>query len=317
MPRVSVVIPAYNVERYIKATLRSLQSQSLSSFEAIVVDDGSTDKTTRIIQDFCRQDVRFRLFRKPNGGLSSARNWGIRQARCPYIALLDGDDIYFKNKLSTHVLVLDNSPQVSVVYSASRAIRDDDRPTFINLSGKPLFNNTVLSLLCKNFVGHGSNAVFRQSLVKKIGLFDETLQSCEDLDFWLRIAEAEGKFYRIPEILCGYRIRPSGLSFNVKQMQQTLRQVIEAACDRNPELVTPMLPTIRAYSYRYLARLSAGAGQSKQASAFIDQAWAADPSIFYRDVRSLVTLLAVKLNPLSQRLISRTLGVAAARGARP
>lgn len=315
MPRVSVVIPAYNVECYIKATLRSLQSQSFSDFEAFVVDDGSTDSTAKIIQSFCQQDVRFRLLSKPNGGLSSARNWGIQHARCEYIALLDGDDIYFKDKLAAHVEILDDWPQVGVVYSGSRAIRDDGKSTFIYLTGKPLYSDSaLLSLLCKNFVGHGSNAVFRHSLIEQVGFFDETLGSCEDLDFWLRIAETDSEFHRIPQVLCGYRVRPSGLSFNVDHMQQTLMSVIESACSRNLELIAPMLPTVKAYSYRYLARLSAGAGQPKQAKAFIDQAWEADRSIFFRDARSLLTLLAIKLNPISQWMISRTLGVSTTRG---
>lgn len=315
LPKVSVVVPAYNVSHYVESTLFSLKSQSLTDFEALIVDDGSTDNTAEVVRKFCQQDSRFKLLQKTNGGLSSARNWGIRQVQADYIALLDADDIYFKDKLLTHVTILEKLPHMGVVYSASRAIRDDGNSTFIHLSGKPLYRDPILALMCKNFVGHGSNAVFRRCLIDQVGGFDEDLRSCEDLDFWLRVAaQSDFQFYRVPMILCGYRVRPSGLSFNVAQMQQTLTQVLDAAYARSPTLVAPILPTAKAYMYRYLSRLSMAAGQPDQAEGFIEQAWLSDRTIFFRDARSLLTLLAVKFAPLSRQLISQTLGLAKSTG---
>lgn len=308
-PKVSVVVPAYNIRCYIQDTLESLARQSLKEFEAIVVDDGSTDGTAEVIQPFCDRDSRFQLLQKQNGGLSSARNYGIRHARADYIALLDGDDIYEPDKLANHVDRLDLDRKIGVVYSASRAIRDDGRPTWMRLSGKPVESDPLLALLCKNFVGHGSNAVFRRSLFEEVGEFDETLRSSEDIDFWLRIAATERwHFYREPSVLCGYRVRPSGLSFNVARMQRSHERVIEAAYQRSPERVEPMLPTAYAYMYRYLARLSLTAGDAAKAREFIHQALASDRSIFYRDSRALLTLVAVFLAPVAKLAIGRSLG---------
>lgn len=307
--KVSVIVPAYNVSTYIADALKSLERQSFKEFEVLIVDDGSTDDTAEIVQTFCQRDSRFRLLQKPNGGLASARNYGIRQARGEYIALLDGDDIYEPDKLITHVIQLDRSSKIGVVYSASRAIRDDGKPTFMVLSGKPIKSDPLVALLCKNFVGHGSNAVFRRSIFEEVGGFDETLPSCEDVDFWLRIAATRHwDFYLVPEVLCGYRVRPSGLSFNVQQMQHSRETAIESAYQRSPELVKPVLPTVYAYMYRYLARLSLTAGDKQQANYFIDRSIACDASIFYQDWRSLLTLISVKIAPLSQLGIRQTLG---------
>ena len=308
-PQVSVIVPAYNVRSYIEQVLVSLKHQSFQNFEVIIVDDGSTDGTAEVVKPFCESDSRFQLLQKTNGGLSSARNCGIRHARAPYIALLDGDDVYKPEKLATHVSILDRAPDVGVVYSASRAIREDGRPTFMSLSGKPVMSNPLLALLCKNFIGHGSNAVFRRCIVDEVGEFDEGLRSSEDVDYWLRIAATgRWRFHRVPQVLCCYRVRPSGLSFNVAQMQRSHEQVLEAASRRSPQLVNPVLSTAYAYMYRYLARLSLTAGDAQRARNFIDQAWASDRSIFYRDPRSLLTLLSVRLAPLAKQVIGRSLG---------
>lgn len=309
MTKVSVVIPAYNVRPYIGDCLASLQCQSLKEFEALIVDDGSDDGTAEVVQPVCQQDSRFKLLHKQNGGLSSARNYGIRHASTDYIALLDADDLYKPDKLITHVALLDAHPEVGVVYSASQAIREDGRPTFLRLSGKPIHPDPLLALLCKNFVGHGSNAVFRRCIFDEAGEFDEGLRSYEDLDFWLRIAALKRWcFYREPRVFSLYRVRSTGLSFNVAQMQRCSEHVMAAAYQRSPEEVGPMLPTARAYQYRYFARLSLAAGDVTGARQFIDLALAENAAIFWRDARSLLTLAAVYSAPITKLMIQRTLG---------
>jgi cellulose synthase/poly-beta-1,6-N-acetylglucosamine synthase-like glycosyltransferase len=313
-PKVSVVIPAYNVCAYLEEALKSLERQSFQAFEAIVVDDGSTDGTVNLVQQFCQRDSRFRLFTKPNGGLSSARNYGIRQAQAGYIAMLDGDDRYEPDKLANHVQCLDRDPRVGVVYSASKIIRHDGQLSWMSLDGKPIQSNPLVSLLCKNFVGHGSNAVFRRILINEVGEFDETLRSSEDIDFWLRIA-ATGRwhFYREPRALCCYRVRPAGLSFNVAQMQRSHEQVIQSAYHRSREQLEPWLPTAYAHMYRFLARLALTGGDTTLARQLMQQAWSSDRSIFYDDPRSLLTLIAVQLAPLSKQIIGRSLDISQRR----
>ncbi len=311
-PKVSVIIPAYNIRSYIGDALASLIRLSFQNFEAIVVDDGSCDGTELVVKSYVEEDSRFRLLQKQNGGLSSARNYGMRHACGSYIALLDGDDAYHPDKLANHVAKLDNNSDIGVVYSASRTIRDDGRPTFMYLSGKPVKSDPVLALLCKNFVCHGSNAVFRRCLLNEVGEFDENLRSSEDIDFWLRVAfTRQWRFYREPRALCYYRVRPSGLTFNVEQMHHCCEQVIQRAYSGYSELVEPILPTAYAYMYRYLARLCLQTGNIKQARDFLNQALAKDKSIFYTDLRSLLTLVSVGLAPLAKLAIRQTLQIPA------
>lgn len=309
-PKVSVVVSAYNVRSYIQDALVSLEQQSFQEFEVLIVNDGSTDGTAEVVKSFCQRDSRFKLLQKQNGGISSARNYGIHHARASYIALLDGDDTYKPDKLATHVALLDKVAEVGVVYSASRAIREDGHPTFIYLSGKPIESDPLIALLCKNFIGHGSNAVFRRSIFDEVGEFDPALSSAADLDFWVRIAATRRwRFQREPRVLCCYRVCPAGMSFNLKTMQYDIEKVIDTAYRLSTNLVEPMLPTIYAYMYRYLTRLSLTAGNAEQARDFIDRALASDRSIFYRDPRSLLTLAAVRLAPLTNMMIQQSLGL--------
>ena len=310
IPKVTVVVPAYNVSKYIQEALASLEKQTFTDFEVLIVDDGSTDNTADVVQKFCQRDSRFKLLQKPNGGLSSARNYGIHHAQGEYIALLDGDDVYHKDKLATHVARLYSRDDVGLVYSASRTIRDDGKPTFIALNGKPIHPNPLLALLCKNFIGHGSNAVFRRCLIEEVGGFNESLRSWEDVDLWLRIAATQKwHFYREKRILCYYRVRPSGLSFNASQMLDCGERVLKDAYQRSPELVKSMLPTAYAYMYRYLTRLSLQGGNIEAARDFIRQALIYDRSIFYRDIRSLLTLISVRLSLISKIAIGNSLGL--------
>ena len=96
---ISVVIPAYNAGQFLDETLESVLSQTYENWECIIVNDGSTDNTESVAKKWCEKDSRFRLTDKENGGLSSARNWGIKESKAEYIAFLDADDLYMPNFL--------------------------------------------------------------------------------------------------------------------------------------------------------------------------------------------------------------------------
>jgi glycosyltransferase involved in cell wall biosynthesis len=307
-PKVSVIIPAYNVLPYIMDTLVSVERQTFQDFEALVVDDGATDGTAAVIEEFCRDHPRFRLLSKQNGGLSSARNHGIRHAQADYIALLDADDMYAPKKLENHVAMLDADPAIGVVYSGSRIMRDDGQLTFMTMSGKPVHLDPLVALLFKNFIGHGSNGVFRRQLFDEVGSFDEGLPSCEDTDFWLRVAASERwRFERIRQNLVYYRVRPSGLSFNLARMERCNSEVIERARHLAPQKVEPVIATAYAYMYRFLARVALTANDQAAAESYMQRALHKDASIFWQDPRSLATLLAVRLGAVAQRTIRQVL----------
>lgn len=308
-PSVSVIIPAYNVSNYLLAALESVKNQTFEDFEAVIVDDGSTDNTYDIAADFCALNSRFKVVRKSNGGLSSARNYGIENSDSDYIALLDSDDIYHPKKIETHVKTLTDNPSVGVVYSASKAVRDDGRLTPMTMSGKPIYRDPLYALMCKNFVGHGSNAVFRRCISEEVGEFDETLRSSEDVDFWLRVAATRRwSFHRVPEILCYYRVRPTSLSFNTDRMRESRERVLGKAYEKSPDLLEKIMPTAYAYLYRYLARICLSSNKAIEAREFIQLSLKNDASIFFKDFRSLMTLAAVYSQMLSLPLIRKILG---------
>nr|WP_256498773.1 glycosyltransferase family A protein [Chroococcidiopsis sp. CCNUC1] len=115
MPKVSVIIPAYNAMKYLPATLGSLLSQTFDDFEAIVVNDGSFDETEKWVSQI--EDPRVKLICQQNKGLAGARNTGINQATGEYIAFLDADDLWEPSKLEKQVAVLEENPEVGLVYT--------------------------------------------------------------------------------------------------------------------------------------------------------------------------------------------------------
>jgi len=155
-PLVSVVVPVYNVERYVAAAIQSVLDQTYDTFELLLIDDGSPDRSVAICQQFT--DPRIRLLRQENRGLSGARNTGIREAKGEYVAFLDSDDQWQPQKLRSHVEHLARSPKVGVSFSRSQFM--DEQGQLQNAFQNPrLTAITPAYLLCENPVGNGSAPV--------------------------------------------------------------------------------------------------------------------------------------------------------------
>ena len=116
MPKVSIIVPCYNQAEYLAEALDSVFSQSYSDWECIIVNDGSPDNTEEVANEYCEKDSRFKYLKKENGGLSSARNAGIKASFGKYILPLDADDKITTGYVEKAVEVLDNNPMVKVVY---------------------------------------------------------------------------------------------------------------------------------------------------------------------------------------------------------
>ncbi|MBD2730342.1 glycosyltransferase family 2 protein [Nostoc sp. FACHB-892] len=185
MPKISVVIPAYNAEPTIKKTIESVQKQSFSDFEVIIINDGSIDRTLEIIHSI--DDSRLRIFSYQNGGLSVARNRGISHATGEFIAFLDADDLWTSDKLELQLAVLEQHPEVGIAYSWTYFMNEKENCLF---PGSPLFyeGNVYRDLLIKNFLSHGSNPLIRKEVIESVGEFDTQLSHFADWDYWLRIA---------------------------------------------------------------------------------------------------------------------------------
>jgi glycosyltransferase involved in cell wall biosynthesis len=184
MPKVSVIIPTYNRLPMLKEAIHSVLNQNFEDFELIVVDDGSTDGTAEEIRKYGGR-VKL-LLHSENRGVSVARNRGILHARGKYIAFLDSDDLWVKEKLKIQVAFLDENPHFPFCYTDEIWIRRGKRVNPMVKHAK--YSGWIFEKCLPLCTISPSSAVMRKTLFPKVGLFDEALPVCEDYDFWLRIS---------------------------------------------------------------------------------------------------------------------------------
>lgn len=199
-PQVSVVIPSYNSESYIRETLDSILAQTFKDFEILVVDDGSTDSTRDIVAAYGGP---VRLIAQHNAGVCAARNRGIQQARGQFICLVDHDDYWFPHKLARQMKMLREHPDVGVVFSWFHYWEQNSdgrfpEPASIDLSQYPdgvseEYSGWIYHQFLLDCWMQTSTATFRREVFERCGAFDESLPFGEDWDLWIRISR-EYKF---------------------------------------------------------------------------------------------------------------------------
>ena len=213
---ISVIIPAYNAERTILETIASVQQQTFLDFELIVIDDGSTDQTLKLVHSFA--DERIKTFSYKNAGVSVARNRGIAHATGEFIAFLDADDLWTPDKLELQLATLQQRPEAGVVYSWTCNL-DEEGGAFH--PGESVFfeGDVYANLLVINFLANGSNPLIRRQAIESVGEFDPTLTYGEDWEFYLRLA-ARWSFVVVskPQIL--YRQSAGAMSSKVEVMEK-------------------------------------------------------------------------------------------------
>uniref|UniRef100_B8HRA8 Glycosyl transferase family 2 n=1 Tax=Cyanothece sp. (strain PCC 7425 / ATCC 29141) TaxID=395961 RepID=B8HRA8_CYAP4 len=209
---VSIVIPAFNAADTIAETLQSLLDQTFTNWEAIVVNDGSTDDTVVVVQRFMARDLRIHLFTQENQGLSGARNSGAKLAQGDCVLFLDADDWIFPSHLErlTHRFLAD--PSLDVVYCGWVHALPDREYVLPEL---PTLSGDLFVPFCHYCVSLMSSFLVRRSLVDLVGPFDTSMHcGGEDWDFWQRIARSGARFGLVKEVLVAYRARPNSLSRN-------------------------------------------------------------------------------------------------------
>lgn len=256
-PFVSVIVPVYNGDGFIEETLRSILSQTYENFEVLVIDDGSEDRTALLVENWTQRDSRIKLLQTVNLGVAKARNLGIKEAKGEYIALLDGDDIWWPMKLEKQVdCLLKSPPTVGVVYTWSLDINE-----LGDLTGgfhQAFFEGDVyVPLIYKCFLGNASGSLIRRSCFDKIGGFNAELrekkaQGSEDWDLHLRLAEFY-EFRVVPEFLVGYRQLSYSMSCNTDSMERSYQLVMADVKQRHPELPDYIYRWSGGNFYIYLA----------------------------------------------------------------
>lgn len=233
-PLVSVIVPTHDMGRFLPIALRSVFEQTYRHFEIQVVDDGSTDDTPRIMEQF-RGDPRVHFHRQPRGGVSAARNLGIRCARGEFVALLDADDMWLPDKLALQVACLTREPSVGVAYTNVQMVDLEGRP--VKTYQEPRHDGRITDrLVVRNFVT-GCSSMIRRHLLVEAGLYDETLATGEDYDLWLRLSLL-CEFRYIHEITYLYRQWPGQASRHEGRMIENALRVREEFVRRNPGRVS-------------------------------------------------------------------------------
>ena len=274
-PLVSVIIPAYNAERFVARTLESVLSQTYKNIEVLVVNDGSTDRTVEIVESFARKDSRIRILHQPNLGAPAARNCGIRSAKGEYIAPLDADDIWHKEKIEAQVeCFLRSSPSVGLVYSWSMIIDEKDNP----LTGiaHEHGGNVLAELIYSNFVGNGSSPMIRRSCFQEVGDFNLHLQGGQDWDMYMRFAERY-QFQVIPKYHVGYRRVLNSISADYENQDRCMASVVDNFEERHPGIPKTLFRLSRSYTSFYMAGRASEAGRYMASLGYLLRCLKLDP----------------------------------------
>ena len=223
MPRVSVVIPAYNAERYLRETLDSVLAQTYRDLEVLVVDDGSTDTTRDVVRSYGEP---VRCIEQENAGPSPARNRGIREARGDLVAFVDSDDLWLPEKLAEQVPLFDDAGRVGLVYCHVARVDASGRPVGTPQAPKPK-GDVFDQFLFRNHCGT-SGAVVRRECFDRCGVFPEDMVWAEDWHLWLRIARHYA-FQAVDRVLVHHRVHGGALTRQHEKAYRGARSVLEGA----------------------------------------------------------------------------------------
>ncbi len=225
MPFVSIIMPAYNAERTIEYSVKSVTDQTFQNWELIVIDDGSRDQTPEVLQKLCKKDKRIRILRNnPNAGVSQSRNRGIAEAHGDWIAFLDSDDLWTKDKLECQLSLLNVHPEAVLLYTASAFITNDGEPISYVLPAEERISFS--GLLRKNLLSC-SSVMVRTDVIRTVAFPGDHLH--EDYYAWLTILKKVPYAYGINHPLLIYRLTKNSRSSNawksIKMLFRTYRAV--------------------------------------------------------------------------------------------
>ncbi len=307
MPKISVIVPAYNAERTILKTIESVQQQTFSDFELIVINDGSTDQTLELLSQV--EDPRLKVFSYSNGGLPTARNRGISRSTGSFIAFLDADDLWTPDKLELQLAVLQEHPEAGVAYSWTHFM--DDQGEFSHTGESVFFEGDVYAqLLVGNFLGSGSNPLIRRQAIESTEEFDPELGSCEDWDYWLRLA-ARWPFVVVPKPQILYRQSAGAMSSKIEVMEKYHLITLEKAFRSAPPELQLLKKQSLSNLYQFLAhlcltRIPKAAG-AQQASQYLWKAIRLHPKVLLSKRTSVLLVKLMLIQILSPRIASRLL----------
>jgi glycosyltransferase involved in cell wall biosynthesis len=223
-PRISVILPAHNVAPYVGAALASIRAQTHADFELIAVDDGSTDRTPEILEEwrarFAEDGREMTILRRKQGGAGAARNDALDRARGEFLCFVDADDLLHAEALALLAEMLDGDPALDCVFPLCRHINQHGRPLgIVSKTDRPLYS--ARDLLFDNPIHTGTGVMVRRTCAEAAGRFDTSLPACIDLDYWMRVtAYREKNIAVLPRVLVDYRTRPGQITGDWRRMRR-------------------------------------------------------------------------------------------------
>jgi glycosyltransferase involved in cell wall biosynthesis len=282
-PLVSVIIPAYNAEKFIAETLKSVLSQTYKNIEVLVVDDGSQDRTCKIVESFAQKDHRIIFFQQANAGVAAARNLAIQKSSGEYIAPIDADDIWDTTKIEKQLkLMLKSQPSVGLVYARSVFIDEKGSMFGKYYNADDIFETQLVegdvytALLYSNFMANASAPLIRRACFEKVGYYncklrEQNAQGAEDWDMHLRIAECY-QFRVVPEFLIGYRQVITSMSANYKAMERSYSLVVADVKKRNRDIPNFIYQWSASNFYIFLTNKSYASGNNLSSIMWVSKA---------------------------------------------
>lgn len=236
LPLVSIIIPAYNAEKYILLTIRSVLEQNYRPLEILLIDDGSTDNTTALVE---REAPQVRIIRQANAGVAAARNTGLRLAVGELICFVDADDGWFPGKLAAQVSYLQRHPNVGMVYHSWLVWKPDINGHYVDPQ-QPLHPDThkidsersgwIYHKLLLDCIVHTSTVMMRNQVFKNVGFFDTNLTNGEDYNYWLRVSrkfeihKLEGTFSYYRAVIGSLTNSPKTQNFEYMVVQRAVEE---------------------------------------------------------------------------------------------
>jgi GT2 family glycosyltransferase len=210
-PLVTVLMSVYNGEDFLAEAIESISDQTFKDFEFLIVNDGSTDKSSEIVSHFVRKDRRIRLIDQNNKGLVAALNRGLKEARGTLIARIDADDIAYPNRLEKQVAHMTENPEI--IASGSSITLIDTQGQIMRQIKYPVTKDKVRKQMMKGSKLAHPAVMMRRAVVLKVGAYREVCRPADDYDLWLRLLEV-GEIDNLQEPLLYYREHDNKMSNN-------------------------------------------------------------------------------------------------------
>lgn len=287
-PKISVVMPVMNEERYIRQSIDSILAQTYTDFEFIIIDDGSTDATPDILDQYAKQDARIRIFfNNQNVGISRSLNIGIKEAAGEYIARMDGDDINTPDRFAKQSALLDENPDLIIAGAGYRTISADGSPQHVVIEGVERWECEWLSIF-RSTILHSIMMYRRSPIIAGNIFYDPAFEYAEDVEFAHRLLR-HGAALCLPDVMLSRRFHPVNTTSRnfFRQRDSARRAAIINAEKRFPAIGHAELVELFTYLKPPAEPTSAQCGNAVRTISTIEKLFAREEQLDARQIRKL------------------------------